>query len=73
MDREKLDKANRLNNFINAWSTVIGKYREGLGGHPECLGRALVELDDIDPSLTAPIKAALEKALEAVKREFENM
>ena len=73
MDQKKLDRANILSNFIRSYGEVIYRYDNNMTVNENALGRALIEIKEFAPQEAVNIKNALKKALENIKKEFDEL
>lgn len=68
MDQQKLDRANILSNFIRSHGEVIYRYV-----NDNAIGRALIDINKYAPQEAVDIKNAIKKALENIKKEFDEL
>lgn len=73
MNQQKLDRANILSNFIRSYGEVIYRYDNNMTVNENALGRALIEIKEFAPQEAVNIKNALKKALENIKKEFDEL
>lgn len=73
MDQQKLDRANILSNFIRSYGEVIYRYDNNMTVNENALGRALIEIKEFAPQEAVDIKNAIKKALENIKKEFDEL
>ena len=73
MDQKKLDRANILSNFIRSHGEVIYRYVNNMTVNENAIGRALIEIKEFAPQEAVNIKNALKKALENIKKEFDEL
>ena len=73
MDQQKLDRANILSNFIRSHGEVIYRYDNNMTVNENAIGRALIEIKEFAPQEAVNIKNALKKALENIKKEFDEL
>ena len=73
MDQKKLDRANILSNFIRSHGEVIYRYVNNMTVNENVIGRALIEIKEFAPQEAVNIKNALKKALENIKKEFDEL
>ena len=73
MDQQKLDRANILSNFIRSHGEVIYRYVNDMAVNENTLGRALIEIKEFAPQEAVDIKNAIKKALENIKKEFDEL
>ena len=73
MDQQKLDRANILSNFIRSHGEVIYRYVNNMTVNENAIGRALIEIKEFAPQEAINIKNALKKALENIKKEFDEL
>lgn len=73
MDKQKLSRANELDNFIDSYSKAINEYCNNFNCDISKLGNALYYIDIVAPTLSVDIKIAFKKAIDSIKNEFENM
>ena len=73
MNQQKLDRANILSNFIRSHGEVIYRYANNMTVNENAIGRALIEIKKFAPQEAVNIKNALKKALENIKKEFDEL
>lgn len=73
MTTEELSIANNLSNFIEAYGVLIERYCNGLEANENRLGRALIDINKYAPKESADIKNAIKRALNSIKKEFEEL
>ena len=73
MDQQKLDRANILSNFIRSHGEVIYRYVNNMTVNENAIGRALIEIKEFAPQEAVNIKNAIKKALENIKKEFDEL
>lgn len=73
MDKKKLEKANRLNNFIESNSVLIKRYCLGFDCDIRRLGYALRDIDTINPELSKDIKKTVQNAFDSIQKEFDEL
>lgn len=73
MNQQKLDRANILSNFIRSHGEVIYRYANNMTVNENAIGRALIEIKEFAPQEAVNIKNALKKALENIKKEFDEL
>lgn len=73
MTKEELSRANNLSNFIEAYGVVIERYCNGLETNENRLGSALIDINKYAPKESADIKNAIKRALNSIKKEFEEL
>lgn len=73
MDQQKLERANILSNFIRSHGEVIYRYVNNMTVNENAIGRALIEIKEFAPQEAVNIKNALKKALENIKKEFDEL
>lgn len=73
MNQQKLDRANILSNFIRSHGDVIYRYVNNMTVNENAIGRALIEIKEFAPQEAVNIKNALKKALENIKKEFDEL
>ena len=73
MNQQKLDRANILSNFIRSHGEVIYRYVNNMTVNENAIGRALIEIKAFAPQEAVNIKNALKKALENIKKEFDEL
>ena len=73
MNQQKLDRANILSNFIRSHGEVIYRYVNNMTVNENVIGRALIEIKEFAPQEAVNIKNALKKALENIKKEFDEL
>ena len=71
MDQQKLDRANILSNFIRSNEEVIYRYVNDMTINDNAIGRALIDINKYAPQEAVDIKNAIKKALENIKKEFD--
>lgn len=73
MDKQKLDRANNLSNFIEDYRVDIERYCNGLEANENRLGCALIDINKYAPKESADIKNAIKKALNSIQKEFDEL
>lgn len=73
MDQQKLDRANILSNFIRSNEEVIYRYVNDMTINDNAIGRALIDINEYAPQEAVDIKNAIKKALENIKKEFDEL
>lgn len=73
MDQQKLDRANILSNFIRSHGEVIYRYVNDMEVNDNAIGRALIDINKYAPQEAVDIKNAIKKALENIKKEFNEL
>ena len=73
MDQQKLDRANILSNFIRSHGEVIYRYVNDMEVNDNAIGRALIDINKYAPQEAVDIKNAIKKALENIKKEFDEL
>ena len=73
MDQQKLDRANILSNFIRSHGEVIYRYVNNMTVNENAIGRALIDINEYAPQEAVDIKNAIKKALENIKKEFDEL
>lgn len=73
MDQQKLDRANILSNFIRSRGEVIYRYVNDMEVNDNAIGRALIDINEYAPQEAVDIKNAIKKALENIKKEFDEL
>ena len=73
MDQKKLDRANILSNFIRSNEEVIYRYVNDMTINDNAIGRALIDINKYAPQEAVDIKNAIKKALENIKKEFDEL
>ena len=73
MNQQKLDRANILSNFIRSNGEVIYRYVNNMTVNENAIGRVLIEIKEFAPQEAVNIKNALKKALENIKKEFDEL
>ena len=73
MDQQKLDRANILSNFIRSNEEVIYRYVNDMAVNDNAIGRALIDINEYAPQEAVDIKNAIKKALENIKKEFDEL
>lgn len=74
MDKQKLDRANELNSFIEYYQTTISRYCKDSGNiDGSRLGNALLNIVKYAPHEADNIKSAIKKALDNIQKEFDEL
>ena len=73
MDQHKLERANILSNFITSHGEVIYRYVNDMEVNDNAIGRALIDINEYAPQEAVDIKNAIKKALENIKKEFDEL
>ena len=73
MNQQKLDRANILSNFIRSNGEVIYRYVNDMVVNDNAIGRALIEIKEYAHQEAVDIKNAIKKALENIKKEFDEL
>ena len=73
MNQQKLDRANILCNFIRSHGNVIYRYVNNMEVNDNAIGRALIDINEYAPQEAVDIKNAIKKALENIKKEFDEL
>lgn len=73
MTEEKLSRANKLSNFIEAYGVAIERYCNDMSVNENRLGCALIDINKYAPKESADIKNAIKKALDSIKKEFDEL
>ena len=73
MNQQKLDRANILSNFIRSNEEVIYRYVNDMTINDNAIGRALIDINKYAPQEAVDIKNAIKKALENIKKEFDEL
>lgn len=73
MTEERLSRANNLSNFIEAYGVVIERYCNGMSANENRLGSALIDINKYAPKESADIKNAIKRALNSIKKEFDEL
>lgn len=73
MTEERLSRANQLSNLIDNYKEVINRYCSDMSVSESRLGCALVDINKYAPKETADIKNAIKKALDSIKKEFDEL
>ena len=73
MTEEKLSRANKLSNFIEAYGVAIERYCNDMSVNDNRLGCALIDINKYAPKESADIKNAIKKALDSIKKEFDEL
>ena len=73
MNQQKLDRANILSNFIRSHGEVIYRYVNNMTVNENAIGRALIDINKYAPQEAVDIKNAIKKALENIKKEFDEL
>lgn len=74
MDKQKLDRANELNSFIEYYQTTINRYCNDIGNvEGSRLGNALLNIVKYAPHEADNIKRAIAKAFDSIQKEFDEL
>lgn len=77
MDKQKLDRANELNSFIENYQTTINRYCNDENGMSSIegsrLGIALLNIIKYAPDEANIIKKSIKKALDSIQKEFDEL
>lgn len=73
MAKEELSRANKLSNFIEAYEVAIERYCNGVEVNENRLGCALIDINKYAPKESADIKNAIKRALNSIKKEFDEL
>lgn len=74
MDKQKLDRANELNSFIEYYSTTINRYCNDMNSiDGSRLGNALLNMVKYAPHEADNIKSAIKNALDSIQKEFDEL
>ncbi len=74
MDKQKLDRANELNSFIEYYQTTICRYCKDVGNvDGSRLGNALLNIVKYAPHEANNIKSAIAKAFDSIQKEFDEL
>lgn len=77
MDKQKLDRANDLNSFIENYQTTIYRYYNDENGMSSIdgsrLGNAILNIAKYVPNEANIIKKAIKNALDSVQKEFDEL
>lgn len=74
MDKQKLDRANELNSFIEYYQTTIYRYCKDSGNiDGSRLGNALLNIVKYAPHEADNIKSAIKNALDSIQKEFDEL
>lgn len=77
MDKQKLDRANELNSFIENYQTTINRYCNDENGMSSIegsrLGNALLNIAKYAPDEANIIKKAIKNALDSIQKEFDEL
>ena len=74
MDKQKLDRANELNSFIEYYQTTINRYCNDIGNvEGSRLGNALLNIVKYAPDEANIIKKAIKNALDSIQKEFDEL
>ena len=73
MDQQKLERANILCNFIRSRGDAIDRYVNNMTVNDNAIGRSLIEINEFAPQEAVDIKNAIKKALENIKKEFDEL
>lgn len=74
MNKQKLDRANDLNSFIEYNQITISrycKYKDNIDGSR--LGNALLNITRLAPHEADNIKRAIAKAFDSIQKEFDEL
>lgn len=74
MDKQRLDRANDLNSFIEYYQTTIIRYckdKDNIDGSR--LGNALLNITRFAPHEADNIKRAIAKAFDSIQKEFDEL
>lgn len=77
MDKQKLDRANELNSFIENYQTTIYRYYNDENGMSSIdgsrLGNAILNIAKYVPDEANIIKKAIKNALDSIQKEFDKL
>lgn len=77
MDKQKLDRANELNSFIENYQTTIYRYYNDENGMSSIdgskLGNAILNIGKNVPDEANIIKKAIKNALDSIQKEFDKL
>lgn len=77
MDKQKLDRANELNSFIENYQTTIYRYYNDENGMSSIdgsrLGNAILNIGKYVPDEANIIKKAIKNALDSIQKEFDEL
>lgn len=74
MDKQRLDRANELNRFIEYYQTTITRYCKGKDNVDGTrLGNALLNIAQYAPHEADNIKSAIAKAFDSIQKEFDEL
>lgn len=74
MDKQRLDRANELNRFIEYYQTTISRYCKGKDNvDGSRLGNALLNIAQYAPHEADSIKRAIAKAFDSIQKEFDEL
>lgn len=73
MNRDKLERANKLDGIIESFSNDINGYCDSMNYNYTFLGSALRSIDELDPKYSVDIKKAIRKALASIQKEFDEL
>ena len=77
MDKQKLDRANELNSFIENYQTTINRYYNDENGMSSIdgsrLGNAILNMAKYVPDEANIIKKAIKNALDSIQKEFDEL
>lgn len=74
MDKQKLDRANDLNSFIEDYKTTISRFCKGMDNiDGSRLGNALLNIVMYAPHEADNIKSAIAKAFDSIQKEFDEL
>ena len=77
MDKQKLDRANELNSFIENYQTTIYRYYNDENGMSSIdgsrLGNAILNIAKYVPDEANIIKKAIKNAFDNIQKEFDKL
>ena len=74
MDKQRLDRANELNRFIEYYQSTISRYCKGKDNvDGSRLGNALLNITRLAPHEADNIKRAIAKAFDSIQKEFDEL
>ena len=77
MDKQKLDRANELNSFIENYQTTIYRYYNDENGMSSIdgsrLGNAILNIAKYVPDEANIIKKAIKNAFDSIQKEFDKL
>lgn len=74
MNKQRLDRANELNRFIEYYQSTISRYCKGKDNvDGSRLGNALLNIAQYAPHEADSIKRAIAKAFDSIQKEFDEL